>query len=221
MNIIENLNRIKSELPAGIRLVAVSKFQPASSILEAYEAGQIYFGESRVQELLDKIEVLPREIKWHFIGHLQTNKVRPIVGKVEMIESIDSEKLLNLIDLESKKSGVVSRVLLQVHVAAETTKFGFLPDELLEYFRNKKYETLTSTHICGLMGMATNTDDELRIRKDFAEISGLYRKIKEEISPELTGFDEISMGMSHDWPLAVEEGATIVRIGSDIFGERE
>lgn len=221
MNIIENLNRIKSELPAGIRLVAVSKFQPATSILEAYEAGQIYFGESRVQELLDKIEVLPREIKWHFIGHLQTNKVRPIVGKVEMIESIDSEKLLNLIDLESKKSGVVSRVLLQVHVAAETTKFGFLPDELLEYFRNKKYETLTSTHICGLMGMATNTDDELRIRKDFAEISGLYRKIKEEISPELTGFDEISMGMSHDWPLAVEEGATIVRIGSDIFGERE
>lgn len=221
MNIIENLNRIKSELPAGIRLVAVSKFQPATSILEAYEAGQIYFGESRVQELLDKIEVLPREIKWHFIGHLQTNKVRPIVGKVEMIESIDSEKLLNLIDLESKKSGVVSRVLLQVHVAAETTKFGFLPDELLEYFRNKKYETLTSTHICGLMGMATNTYDELRIRKDFAEISGLYRKIKEEISPELTGFDEISMGMSHDWPLAVEEGATIVRIGSDIFGERE
>lgn len=221
MNIIENLNRIKSELPAGIRLVAVSKFQPASSILEAYEAGQIYFGESRVQELLDKIEILPREIKWHFIGHLQTNKVRPIVGKVEMIESVDSEKLLNLIDSESKKSGLVSRVLLQVHVAAETTKFGFLPDELLEYFRNKKYETLTSTHICGLMGMATNTDDELRIRKDFAEISGLFRKIKEEISPELKGFDEISMGMSSDWPLAVEEGATIVRIGSDIFGERE
>lgn len=221
MNIIENLNRIKSELPAGIRLVAVSKFQPASSILEAYEAGQIYFGESRVQELLDKIEILPREIKWHFIGHLQTNKVRPIVGKVEMIESVDSEKLLNLIDSESKKSGLVSRVLLQVHVAAETTKFGFLPDELLEYFRNKKYETLTSTHICGLMGMATNTDDELRIRKDFAEISGLFRKIKEEISPELKGFDEISMGMSSDWPLAIEEGATIVRIGSDIFGERE
>lgn len=221
MNIIENLNRIKSELPAGIRLVAVSKFQPASSILEAYEAGQIYFGESRVQELLDKIEILPREIKWHFIGHLQTNKVRPIVGKVEMIESVDSEKLLNLIDSESKKSGLVSRVLLQVHVAAETTKFGFLPDELLEYFRNKKYETLTSTHICGLMGMATNTDDELRIRKDFAEISGLFSKIKEEISPELKGFDEISMGMSSDWPLAVEEGATIVRIGSDIFGERE
>lgn len=207
-------------LPAGVRLVAVSKFHPVEAIREAYEAGQYYFGESRVQELLEKIPQLPSDIKWHFIGHLQTNKVKPLIGKTQMIESVDSEKLIDLIDAESKKAGVTTRILLQVHVAQEETKFGFSPEELRDYFSNKRFESLTNTHICGLMGMASNTDDTARVRKDFATVDALFKEITGQLAPELRGFDQISMGMSHDWPIAVEEGATIVRIGSKIFGDR-
>lgn len=217
--IAREIELLREEIPAGIKLVAVSKFHPVGMVREAYDAGQRRFGESRVQELLEKIPVLPADIEWHFIGHLQTNKVKQLVGKTSMIESVDSVRLLDLIDSESRKAGVVTRVLMQVHVAREETKFGFLPEEILEYFRNKEYERLTSTHICGIMGMASNTDDMERVRADFAEIHSIFEKIK-EISPELRGFDQISMGMSHDWPVAVEEGATIVRIGSRIFGER-
>lgn len=219
-DISEKITSLRSELPEGVRLVAVSKFHPVEAIREAYDAGQRYFGESRVQELLEKIPQLPSDIYWHFIGHLQTNKVRQIIGKTAMIESVDSERLLSLIDSESAKAGVVTRVLLQVHVAKEETKFGFLHEEMLDYFRERKFEKLTSTHICGIMGMASNTDDMVRVRADFAEIASLFRTISTEIAPDLRGFDQISMGMSHDWPVAVEEGATIVRIGSLIFGER-
>lgn len=207
-------------VPEGIGIVAVSKFKPAEDIEAAYQAGQRLFGESRVQELLEKIQVLPKDISWHFIGHLQTNKVKQIVGKTAMIESIDSRKLLDLIDSESAKAETVTNVLMQVHVAQEETKFGFLPDELLKYFKNKEYEKLKATHICGLMAMATNTDDETTVKRDFAEASSLFRKIKTEISPELRGFETLSMGMSGDWPLAVEEGSTLIRVGSYIFGER-
>ena len=219
-SIAERLEKITSIIPEGVELVAVSKFHPVAQIMEAYEAGQIRFGESRVQELLDKIPALPTDIKWHFIGHLQTNKVRSLMGKTELIESVDSERLLNLIDAESRKAGVVTRVLLQVHVAEEETKFGFLPDELLTYFDEKKFRNLTNTHICGLMGMATNTDDEVRIRADFQRIASLFREVADRAGDELKGFDQISMGMSGDWPTAVEEGATIIRIGTAIFGER-
>lgn len=219
MSVASEIIRLRKELPEGVKLCAVSKFHPASAIKEAYDAGQRCFGESRVQELLEKIPQLPSDIDWHFIGHLQTNKVRPLIGKTALIESVDSEKLLSLIDSESRKAGVVSRVLMQLHVAREETKFGFLPEELIAFFKEKRYETLTNTHICGVMGMASNTEDETRIQADFAEIARVFREIKQQCE-DLRVFDVISMGMSHDWPIAVEEGATIVRIGSMIFGER-
>lgn len=220
MSVASEIIEIHRLLPPGVKLCAVSKFHPASMILEAYRAGQRCFGESRVQELLEKIPQLPADIDWHFIGHLQTNKVRQIIGKTALIESVDSEKLLSLIDSESRKAGVTTRVLMQLHVAQEETKFGFLPSELLDYFKSRKFESLTNTHICGVMGMASNTDDMDRVRADFAEIARVFREISIDESLGLRGFDVVSMGMSHDWPIAVEEGATIVRIGSRIFGDR-
>ncbi len=219
--VAEEIIKLREEIPEGVGLVAVSKFHPASMIREAYDVGQRLFGESRVQELLEKIPLLPEDIEWHFIGHLQTNKVRQLIGKVALIESVDSEKLLALIDSESRKAGVVTNVLMQVHVAAEETKFGFLPEELMSYFKDKRFENLTNTHICGVMGMASNTSDMSRVRADFAEIRRIFREISEDNSLGLRGFDRVSMGMSHDWRIAVEEGSTSVRIGSLIFGERE
>ncbi len=219
--VAEEIIKLREEIPEGISLVAVSKFHPASMIREAYDVGQRLFGESRVQELLEKIPLLHEDIEWHFIGHLQTNKVRQLIGKVALIESVDSEKLLALIDSESRKAGVVTNVLMQVHVAAEETKFGFLPEELMSYFKDKRFENLTNTHICGVMGMASNTSDMSRVRADFAEIRRIFREISEDNSLGLRGFDRVSMGMSHDWRIAVEEGSTSVRIGSLIFGERE
>jgi pyridoxal phosphate enzyme, YggS family len=215
------LGNIRSSLPEGVELVAVSKFHPAEALREAYDAGQRVFGESRINELCDKIAVLPDDIQWHFIGHLQTNKVRRLVGtrRIALIESIDSERLLQLIDDESAKAGIVSKVLLQVHVAREETKFGFLPEELLDFFRRRAYETLKATHICGIMGMASNTDDNKRVAADFGMIADIKRQI-EILCPDLRGFDILSMGMSHDYPLAVEAGSTHVRIGTAIFGER-
>ena len=215
-----NIGRVLSEIPAGVRLVAVSKFHPVEKLMAAYEAGQRRFGESRVQELLAKEPQMPADVEWHFIGHLQTNKVKQLVGKTSLIESIDSERLLDIVDRESRKAGVTTRVLMQVHVAREETKFGFLPEELLDYFRARKFENLTNTHICGVMGMASNTDDEQRVSEDFAAIAKVYGDIL-ELCPDLRGFDTLSMGMSGDWPLAVEQGSNMVRIGTAIFGERE
>ncbi len=218
--VAEEIKELQREIPEGVALVAVSKFHPVSMIREAYDAGQRRFGESRVQELLEKIPQLPEDIEWHFIGHLQTNKVKQLIGKTSLIESVDSERLLDLIDSESRKAGVTTRVLMQVHVAKEETKFGFLPDELIAYFKDRKFENLTNTHICGVMGMASNTEDMARVKADFAKIHDVFREIATDESLGLRGFTQISMGMSHDWRLAIEEGATIVRIGSLIFGER-
>ena len=215
-----NINRVLSEIPAGVRLVAVSKFHPVEKLMVAYEAGQRRFGESRVQELLAKEPQMPADVEWHFIGHLQTNKVKQLVGKTSLIESIDSERLLDIVDRESRKAGVTTRVLMQVHVAREETKFGFWPEELLDYFRARKFENLTNTHICGVMGMASNTDDAERVSQDFAAIAEVYKEIL-RLCPDLRGFDTLSMGMSGDWPLAVEHGSNMVRIGTAIFGERE
>lgn len=217
--IAENIARITATLPEGVELVAVSKFHPAEAVAVAYAAGQRLFGESRVQELLAKQPALPADIRWHFIGHLQTNKVRSIIGRTAMIESVDSLRLLQLIDDESLRAGVVTRVLLQVHVAEEETKFGFSPEELLEYFTRGGYRSLKATHLCGLMGMATNTDCTDRIRSDFSTIATLRNRIL-ELCPDLTGFDTLSMGMSGDYPIAIECGATLVRVGTDIFGSR-
>lgn len=215
-----NIERVLSEIPAGVRLVAVSKFHPVEKLMAAYEAGQRRFGESRVQELLVKEPQMPADVEWHFIGHLQTNKVKQLVGKASLIESIDSERLLDIVDQESRKAGVTTRVLMQVHVAREETKFGFWPEELLDYFRARKFENLTNTHICGVMGMASNTDDAERVSQDFGAIAGVYKEIL-RLCPDLRGFDTLSMGMSGDWPLAVEHGSNMVRIGTAIFGERE
>lgn len=221
MSVAANIEKIRSEIPAGVNLVAVSKFHPAAAIKEAWEAGQLLFGESRVQELLAKEAELPKDIKWHFIGHLQTNKVKQIIGKTALIESVDSEKLIDLIDKESAKAGVTTKVLMQVHVAKEETKFGFYPEELLDYFAQRKFESLTNTHICGVMGMASNTDDTARVEADFKAIADIFRKIAADGSLGLRGFDILSMGMSGDWPLAVEQGATLIRVGTSIFGARE
>lgn len=219
--ISEELAKLKEEIPEGVTLVAVSKFHPVEAVMEAYCAGQRCFGESRVQELLAKIPQCPDDIRWHFIGHLQTNKVKQIIGKTALIESVDTERLLDLIDRESEKAGVVTRVLMQVHVAREETKFGFSPEELRQYFRDRKFENLKATHICGVMGMASNTDDMELVRSDFHRIAGIYHEIRDDAEFGLQGFDILSMGMSGDWKIAVEEGSDMVRIGTRIFGPRQ
>lgn len=219
--IAENLDRILSTLPVGVELVAVSKFHPVATLREAYAAGQRKFGESRVQELATKVPEMPADVSWHFIGHLQTNKVRQLLQlRPALIESVDSERLLVAIDNEAARTGVVQPVLMQVHVAAEETKFGFTPEELAAYFSDRRFETLKGVHICGVMGMATNTDDECRIRADFEAISGIFKRIR-SIAPDLRGFDTLSMGMSDDYPLAIECGSNLVRVGTAIFGARE
>lgn len=222
MSVAQNLARIRATIPEGVELLAVSKFHPVEALQEAYAAGQRIFGESRVQELLAKVPAMPADVRWHFIGHLQTNKVKALTGRVSLIESVDSERLLRCIDEHSARAGVVTRVLMQVHVAREETKFGFLPDELVDFFRSGALSTLRATHICGVMGMASNTDDMERVRADFRAIADTRRRIL-SLFPEgeLRGFDTISMGMSHDYRIAIEEGSTLVRIGTAIFGERQ
>lgn len=219
--ISDEIGLLRKEMPSGVTLVAVSKFHPVEAVMEAYGAGQRCFGESRVQELLEKIPQCPSDIRWHFIGHLQTNKVRSLIGKTALIESVDSERLLDLIDKESARAGVVTNVLMQLHVAMEETKFGFYPEELLAFFRDRKFECLTATHICGVMGMASNTDDMTRVADDFRKIHSVFREIADDSSLGLRGFDTVSMGMSGDWCVAVEQGSNMVRIGTTIFGPRQ
>lgn len=225
-DISSRIAAIRSTLPQGVELVAVSKFHPLESILEAAASGQRLFGESRVQELERKVASMAasestEELRWHFIGHLQTNKVRQLLRlRPAMIESVDSLRLLHIIDREALAAGIVQPVLMQVHVAREETKFGFSPDELMEYFRARRFENLKATHICGLMGMASNTDDNDRVSADFRAIAHTHRAIT-GICPDLRGFGTISMGMSHDYPLAVAGGSNMVRVGTAIFGERQ
>ncbi len=215
---------LRAAMPEGVELVAVSKFHPLAAIAEAYAAGQRAFGESRVQELKSKVAeaaATMADVRWHFIGHLQTNKVRQLIAlRPALIESVDSERLLDMIDAEAARLGIVQRVLLQAHVAREETKTGFTPDELIDYFDRRGFERLKATHICGLMGMATNTDDADHVCADFAALRSLKERIA-AMCPDLRGFDALSMGMSDDWPMAVAEGSTMVRIGTDIFGPRE
>ena len=220
--IADSIAAIRSTLPPGVELVAVSKFHPAEAIADAYAAGQRLFGESRVQELVKKMPVLPDDIRWHFIGHLQTNKIRQLfsAGPVAMIESIDTDHLLRAVDAEAERLGITARVLMQVHVAAEETKFGFGPDELVDWFRSRNFENLKATHICGIMGMATNTDDTDRVSADFRAIADTRNRIL-EVAPDLRGFDIVSMGMSDDYRLAIAAGSTLIRIGTAIFGERQ
>lgn len=216
-----NLAKVAATLPRDVELLAVTKFHPIEALRKAYDCGLRRFGENRVQELLSKQPHLPSDIKWHFIGHLQSNKVRQVVGRVEMIESVDTVRLLNIIDRESQRAGVVSKVLLQLHVAREETKFGFSVDELMDFFENRGFESLSAVHICGLMGMASNTDDCERVSSDFREIARCYDLLRNDKRLGLRGFDILSMGMTNDYEIAIREGSNHVRIGTAIFGERE
>ena len=220
MNLSEKINNIQKTLPAGVRLVAVSKYHPASLIQEAYDAGQRIFGESHVQELVAKHDALPKDIEWHFIGHLQTNKVKYIAPFVSLIHAVDSERLLIEIDKQAKRCGRTIPVLLQVHVAKETTKFGFTPDELLNFMENGDWRQYTNIRFSGIMCMATNTDDEALIASEFEQAKTLFHRIKEKYFSDSDTFDECSWGMSGDYPIAIEHGSTLIRIGSMIFGER-
>ncbi len=220
-SVASRLEAVAGSLPQHVSLVAVSKFHPAEAIRQAYDAGQRIFAESRVQEIVAKIPQLPADIRWHFIGHLQTNKVRALVGtrRIDLIESVDSARLLDLIDRAAADAGIVQKVLIQLHVAKEETKFGLTPDEALEFFTSGRWHTLRATHICGLMGMASNTDDLARVAADFESIAETGRRIV-AACPDLRGFDILSMGMSHDYMAAIEAGSTHVRIGTAIFGSR-
>jgi len=220
MSIAENLKNVKQELPENVRLVAISKTKPDEAILEAYEAGQKVFGENRVQELTQKHEELPKDIKWHMVGHLQSNKVKYIAPFVNLIHGIDKAKLIKEINKQAKKHNRVIDVLLQFHIAEEETKFGFNYEEAEEMMKNPKFKEYENVRICGVMGMATFTDDEKQIRKEFKQLAQFFHQLKSNYFKDSESFKEISMGMTNDYKIAIEEGATLVRIGSLIFGKR-
>ena len=214
MSITSAIQQFRNELPSTVQLVAVSKFKPVSDILEAYRAGQRAFGENRPQELAAKARELPADIAWHFIGHLQTNKVKQVVPYATLIHSVDSERLLAEIDKTARNMGRTSDILLEIHIAEETTKQGLTPQEA-EALADRMAE-FPNVRLRGVMGMATFTDDMAQVRREFRVLKAL----SDRLSARIPGCDQISMGMSEDWPVAVEEGTTIVRIGTSIFGKR-
>lgn len=219
--VVERINHILQTLPAGVQLVAVSKYHPASLIQEAYDGGQRIFGESHVQELVAKYEVLPKDIEWHFIGHLQTNKVKYIAPFVSLIHAVDSEHLLREIDKQAKRCQRTIPVLLQVHIAKEETKYGFTPDELFDFMESDVWQQYTNVCIAGLMCMATNTDDEDLIASEFEQVHQLFLQIKQNLPPRnKANWGTCSWGMSSDYSIAIQHGASLIRIGSLIFGER-
>lgn len=220
MDIQANLKEVLTSLPAQVKLVAVSKFHPNESIEQAYRAGQRIFGESKVQELTGKYETLPKDIEWHFIGHLQTNKVKYIAPYIAMIHAVDSYKLLAEIDKQVAKNGRVIPCLLEIHIAQEESKYGFTFQECREMLEAGEWKNLTHICIAGLMGMATFTEDETEIKREFDSLKQFFNEIKQNYFADRDTFREISMGMSHDYPLAIEAGSTLVRVGSKIFGER-
>ena len=220
MNIADNLQQVLNELPEGVRLVAVSKFHPNEAIEEAYRSGQRVFGESKVQEMTAKYESLPKDIEWHFIGHLQTNKIKYIVPYVALIHGIDSYKLLVEVNKQAEKAGKVVNCLLQLHIAEEETKFGFSFEECRDMLAEGEWKTLSNIQLCGLMGMATNTDDNEQIEKEFCSLSSFFKEVKDSWFADAEAFRELSMGMSHDYHQAIAAGSTLIRVGSKIFGDR-
>jgi len=220
MTIEKNLNTICLSLPEGVKLVAVSKTKSNEEIMEAYNAGQRIFGENKVQELVRKWESLPKDIEWHFIGHLQSNKVRFIAPFVAMIHSVDSLKVLKIINDEAKREGRVIPCLLQVHIADEESKFGFSPEEAIQVTFAIKNTESDNVTIAGVMGVATYTDDVVQINKEFSTLHTIFQNLKDVFFGGNDNFREISMGMSHDYQYAIANGCTMVRIGSTIFGER-
>lgn len=219
MNVKNNIEKFTQTLSAGCRLIAVSKTQPVEKIKEAYAAGQRLFGENKAQELTSKYEALPKDIEWHMIGHLQSNKVKYIVPFVHLIHSIDSLKLLIEVDKQAKKVNRVVGCLLQVHIALEDTKFGFSESEVLETLETDQFNSLKNIRVQGLMGMATLTDNQDQIRKEFRNLKALFDKIKSMSIPSVN-MNELSMGMSSDYKIAIEAGSTLIRVGTAIFGER-
>ncbi len=220
MNISENLNRIKESIPEGVELIAVSKTKPNAMVMEAYQAGQRAFGENKVQDLAAKQPELPQDICWHFIGHLQTNKVKFITPFVSMIESVDRLKVLREIDKQAALCERVIPCLLQFHIAEEDTKFGLDIREARELLESDAYHKMKNIQLCGVMGMATYTDDEDQVSREFRALRNIFKELKLSFFAEEPTFKEISMGMSGDYPIAIREGSTMVRIGSLIFGER-
>ena len=221
MSIADNLKQVLAELPQGVRLVAVSKFHPNEAIEEAYQTGQRIFGESKVQEMTAKYESLPKDIEWHFIGHLQSNKIKYMIPYVAMIHGIDTYKLLAEVNKQAGKAGRTVNCLLQIHVAQEETKFGFSPEECREMLDAGEWKALAHVRICGLMGIASNTDNIEQINGEFRLLNSLFKEIKENWFADSDVFRELSMGMSHDYHEAIASGSTLVRVGSKIFGERE
>jgi hypothetical protein len=220
MSVAENLNKIKSTLPAGVRLVAVSKTKPESDIMEAYNAGHRIFGENHAQEMKQKHADLPADIEWHFIGHLQTNKIKYIVDYVKLIHSIDSANLLQAVNKEAAKHGVVVDCLLQFFIATEETKFGMNIDEARQLLESDEFKAMQNVRICGVMGIGSLTDDKDQTNREFAHLKQIFDTLKTDYFAANNEFKEISMGMSGDYQLAIAHGSTMVRVGSSIFGQR-
>ena len=216
----ENLEKIKASIPENVMLVAVSKTKPISDIQEAYDAGQRVFGENYPLEMRDKHEVLPQDIQWHFIGHLQTNKIKYIIPFVTLIHSIDTANLLEAVNKEAKKHDRVVDCLLQFHIALEETKFGLNLEEARQLLDSEVFKQMENVRICGVMGMGTFTDNMDEVRKEFKHLKGIFDTLKKDYFNDQAQFKEISMGMSEDFPIAIEEGATLIRVGSKIFGPR-
>ncbi len=219
--ISEELHKIWDELPTGSQLVAISKYHPSSAILEAYECGQRVFGENHVQELIQKASELPTDIEWHFTGHLQSNKVKYIAPFISLIHSVDSFKLLKELDKQGRRAGRKIRCLLELHIAEEDTKYGFTSEELDSLHQSSALKGMEYVEVCGLMSMATNTDDETRISLDFSRTKHIFDELKERYYSENDNFRELSMGMSDDYHLALAHGSTMIRIGTRIFGGRD
>ena len=220
MSISQNIKNFLEDIPGHVKLVAISKTKPEKDILEAYNSGHKIFGENRVQEFVKKYEELPKDIEWHMVGHLQSNKVKYIASFVHLIHAVDSYRLLKIINKEAITNGRIIGCLLQIHIAKEETKFGFSMDEVIEMLKSTEFRELKNVQITGLMGMATFSDDEELIRSEFKYLKNCYNELKNTYFNNCTFFKELSMGMSGDYKVAIEEGSTMVRIGSIIFGVR-
>ena len=216
----EKLNEVRQSLPEGVRLVAISKFHPEEYIMAAYEEGQRVFGESHEQELARKVQTLPHDIEWHFIGHLQTNKVKYLAPYISMIEAVDSLKLLLEIEKQAAKADRVVRVLLELHIAEEATKYGLTLDACRQLLADGEWRQMSHVQICGLMMMASNVDDEAQIAQEFQMAADFFDEIKQQYFSDAPYFCERSWGMSHDYHIAVRHGSTMVRVGTTIFGPR-
>ena len=219
-NVAQNLKKVLADLPESVRLVAVSKFHPVEMLREAYDAGQRLFGENHVQELQQKVGLMPQDVEWHFIGHLQTNKVKYIAPYISMIHAVDTLKLLREIDKQAARCGRVIDVLLELHIAEEETKYGFSPNACRQFLASGEWRELKHVRIRGLMMMASFVDDREQIRGEMQLAADLFDELKQQYFADEPSFSERSWGMSHDYPIALETGATLVRVGTTIFGER-